>query len=95
MGSNGAGKRVLGTSGLRTPRARRGKGRGPLTTIEHGIHCGVARVDKPVIPTIVPATGNEREVVDRGQDKGAMIRTSGGVRRAGSGRRWQWCQCRK
>ena len=46
-------------------------------------------------PTIIPTTGNERKVVDRGQDKGAMIRTSGGDRRAGGGRRWQWRQGRK
>ena len=32
-------------------------------------------MDKPVIPTVIPATGNEREVVDRGLGKRAMVPT--------------------
>ena len=52
-------------------------------------------LNEPVILPIIESATNNCEVVDRGQDKGAMIRTSRGIRRAGGGRGWQWGQGRK
>ena len=95
LSSDRAIKGVLDTSVFGSSRARRGKSRRPLPTIQHGIDSGVSRVYEPVILPLVEAASNNCKVVDRGQDKGAMIRTSRVIRRAGGGRGWQWGQGRK